>query len=192
MRLGGILGLGAGLFAALLLQAALFSGLRLPLAAPDLLLVVVAALGLALGPRIALVAGFAVGLAADVIPPAAHAVGRQAFVLCLVGYLVGRVAAVVKGSALRPILLVAAFAALTPFLYALLGVAVGDGHDRWGALLPAAAGAALYAAVLAPFVVPLTQAVCGRGEPRGISTLTRPSVARSLPRDLSKGLSKGR
>lgn len=182
MRLGGILGLAAVLFTALLAQAALFSLLRLPLAAPDLILVVVAALGFARGPRTALVAGFCVGFAADLIPPAAHAVGRQAFVLCLVGYLAGRAASGVKGSTIRPILCVACLSALSPFLYALLGVAVGDGTDRWRDLFPAAAGAALYAAVLAPFVVPLVQALCGRNEPRGISSLARPSVTRALPK----------
>ena len=168
MRLGGILGLACAMFVALVAQAALFSVLRLPLASPDLILVVVAALGFALGPRTAMVTGFCVGFAADLIPPAAHAVGRQAFVLCLVGYLAGRAASSVKGTTIRPILHVAGLAALSPFLYALLGVAVGDGTDRWRDLFPAAAGAALYAAVLAPFVVPLVHAVCGRSGPQGI------------------------
>ena len=182
MRLGGILGLAGTMCVALVAQAALFSLLRLPLASPDLILVVVAALGFAVGPRTALVTGFCVGLAADLIPPAAHAVGRQAFVLCLIGYLAGRAGSSVKGLTMRPILHVACLAALSPFLYALLGVAVGDGTDRWRDLLPTAAGTALYAAVLAPFVVPLIMAVCGRTGPQGISSLTRRGVTRALPK----------
>jgi rod shape-determining protein MreD len=183
MRLGGILGMAAGLFAALILQAALFSVVRLPLASPDLLLVVVAAIGFARGPRFAMVSGFCVGLAADVVPPAAHAIGRQAFVLCLVGFLAGRASDSVKGSAVRPMLSIACLAALSPFVYAMLGAAVGDSSDRWGDLAPAAAGAALYAGLLAPFVVPVVQLFASRGEGRPLAALTRPGV--------TKGLSKG-
>lgn len=183
MRLTGILGLAAGIFVALVLQAALFSVLRLPLASPDLLLVVVAGLAFAHGPRFGLVTGFCVGLAADVVPPAAHAIGRQAFVLCLVGYLAGRAAQAVKGSTVRPIFFVACLAACSPFVYALLGFAVGDGAFRSGDLLPTAAGSALYAAVLTPFVMPVINAIARRNEPKGISSLTRPGIAK-----ISKGL----
>jgi rod shape-determining protein MreD len=185
LRLTGILGLTTGLFLVLALQAALFSALRLPLASPDLLLVVVTAIAFAWGPRFGLVTGFCVGLAADVVPPAAHAIGRQAFVLCLIGYLAGRAAEAIKGSAVRPILCVACLAASTPFLYALLGFAVGDGSLHPGALVPTAVGSAIYAAILAPFVVPVVDRIARRNEPRGISTLPRPGISK-MPK-LSKG-----
>lgn len=166
MRLTGFLALICGLALVLALQDVLLSTVHLPLAAPDLLLAVVAALGFARGPRAGLVVGFLLGLAADVSPPAAHAIGSQAFVLCLTGYLAGSLAGAVQGTVLRPILTVAGLAAVTPFLYAGLGFAVGaaDFHG----LLAAAAASALYTGVLAPFVVPVVGFVLGRGDARGL------------------------
>ena len=111
MRLPGILGLAAGLALALVLQAVILAVAHTPLAAPDLLLVLTAALGFAHGPRTAMVCGFLGGLAADLIPPATHAVGREAFVLCLVGYVAGRAAETVKDTVLRPVVLTAVLAA---------------------------------------------------------------------------------
>ena len=166
MRLTGFLSTICGLALVLALQDALLAAVHLPLAAPDLLLVVVAAVGFARGPRSALIAGFLLGLAADVSPPAAHAIGSQAFVLCLSGYLAGRAAGAVQGTVLRPILAVVGLAALTPFLYAGLDVAVGTA-DFHG-LLAAGAASALYTGVLAPFVIPVVGFVLGRGETRGL------------------------
>lgn len=166
MRLTGFLALICGLALVLALQDVLLSAVHLPLAAPDLILAVVAATGFGRGPRTGLAVGFLLGLAADVSPPAAHAIGSQAFVLCLCGYLAGRAAAAVQGTVLRPIVTVVCLAALTPFLYAGLDFAVGTA-DFHG--LPAAAAAsALYTGVLAPFVIPVVGFVLGRGETRGL------------------------
>lgn len=168
MRLTGFLATLCGLALVLALQDALLSAVRLPLAAPDLLLAVVAAVGFARGPRTGLTVGFLLGLAADVSPPAAHAIGSQAFVLCLCGYLAGRLAGAVQGTVLRPIVAVACLAALTPFLYAGLESAVGTAQFHG---VPAAAAAcALYTGVLAPFVIPVVGFVLGRGETRGLPT----------------------
>jgi rod shape-determining protein MreD len=128
VRLTGFLTMICGLALVLALQDALLAAVHLPLAAPDLLLVVVAAVGFARGPRSALIAGFLLGLAADISPPAAHAIGSQAFVLCLSGYLAGRAAGAVHGTVLRPILVVACLAAFSPYLYAALDYAVGSGE----------------------------------------------------------------
>lgn len=166
MRLTGFLALICGLALVLALQDALLSAVHLPLADPDLLLVAVAATGFARGPRLGLVAGFVLGLAADISPPAAHAIGSQAFVLCLSGYLAGRAAAAVQGTVLRPILIVACLAAFTPFLYAGLDFAVGTA-DFHG-LPPAATASALYTGLLAPFVIPVVGFLLGRGEARGL------------------------
>lgn len=168
MRLPGILGLAAGLALALALQAVLLAVAHTPLAAPDLLLVLTAALGFAHGPRTGMVCGFLGGLAADLIPPATHAVGREAFVLCLVGYVAGRAAETVRDSVLRSVVLTACLAALSPFVYWAVGTAVGDGEPRPGALVSAAVGSALYAALLAPFVLFVVHLLAGRGETRDI------------------------
>lgn len=157
-----------GVTLVLALQDGLLSAVRLPLAAPDLLTVVVAATGFSRGPRTGLIAGFALGLAADVTPPAAHAIGSQAFVLCLSGYLAGRAAGAVQGTVLRPVLVVMCLAALSPFLYAALDYAVGSGEFH--GVAAAAAASALYTGVLAPFVVPVVGFVLGRDEARGLPT----------------------
>lgn len=168
MRLTGFLTMICGVALVLALQDALLAAVRLPLAAPDLLLAVTAAAGFVRGPRTALVAGFWLGLAADITPPAAHAIGSQAFVLCLSGYLAGRLAGAVQGTVLRPILVVACLAALSPCLYAALDYAVGSGEFH--GVAAAAAASALYTGVLAPFVIPVVGFVLGRGAARGLPT----------------------
>ncbi|MFD0631597.1 hypothetical protein ACFQ9X_08115 [Catenulispora yoronensis] len=88
--------------------------------------------------------------------------------LCLSGYLAGRAAQAVRGTVVRPILLVAALAALAPFLYTALDYAVGTGEVQ--GVAAAAAASALYAGVLAPFVVPVVAFLLGRGDSRGLPT----------------------
>ncbi|MFL6110198.1 MAG: rod shape-determining protein MreD [Catenulispora sp.] len=168
MRLTGILTLLCGLALVLALQDVLLSAVRLPLAAPDLLLAAVAAVALARGPRAGLITGFLLGLAADLTPPAAHPIGSQAFVLCLAGYLAGRVATAMRGSVVRPVLLVACLAALVPYLYTALDYAVGSGGFR--GVAAAAAASALYTGLITPFVLPVVGFVLGRGESRGLPT----------------------
>lgn len=188
MRLTGILALLCGLTLVLALQDLLLSVVRLPLAAPDLLLAVIAAVAFVRGPRAGLLTGFLLGLAADLTPPAAHAIGSQAFVLCLSGYLAGRVAPAARGTVLRPILVVAGLAALAPVLYTALDYAVGSGAVQ--GVAAAAAASALYAGVIAPFVVPAVGFVLSRGESRlprqrshsklpGVKTLNRRTSAGS-------------
>ncbi len=67
---------------------------RLPFpggAAPDLVLLLVAAIAVVTGPATGAVTGFAGGLALDVAPPSTHYVGEYALVFCLVGYAAARV-----------------------------------------------------------------------------------------------------
>jgi rod shape-determining protein MreD len=56
---------------------------------PDLVLLTVAALALAIGPMAGAILGFCAGLALDVAPPAGHLVGQDALVFCLIGYVCG-------------------------------------------------------------------------------------------------------
>jgi rod shape-determining protein MreD len=81
--------------AAVLLQLAVAADLSLVAGAPDLVLIVVCGLALARGPEIGCAAGFAAGLALDVL--AQHALGRDALIYCLAGYCLG-----VAGGRLRP------------------------------------------------------------------------------------------
>ncbi|MCY9785099.1 rod shape-determining protein MreD [Nocardiopsis sp. EMB25] len=55
---------------------------------PDLVVAALVAVALTTTPAVAASAGFAAGLAMDLLPPAEHAVGRYALVLCVAAYLV--------------------------------------------------------------------------------------------------------
>jgi rod shape-determining protein MreD len=84
--------LAVALFAAVVIQLTVVNRLPLPGAtAPDLVLLLVAAIAVATGPATGAIAGFAGGLALDIAPPAAHYAGEYALVFCLVGYAAARV-----------------------------------------------------------------------------------------------------
>jgi rod shape-determining protein MreD len=84
--------LAVALFAAVVIQLTVVNRLPLPgAAAPDLVLLLVAAIAVATGPATGAVTGFAGGLALDIAPPAAHYAGEYALVFCLVGYAAARV-----------------------------------------------------------------------------------------------------
>jgi rod shape-determining protein MreD len=84
------------LFAAVVIQLTMLNRLPLPgPAAPDLVLLLVAAIAVCVSPAAAAVTGFAGGLALDVAPPAAHYAGEYALVFCLVAYAAARVAVVI-------------------------------------------------------------------------------------------------
>ncbi len=84
---------------ALVLQLTVIDRLPLPGGAPDLVLLVVVALGLTGGPVAGMLTGFWAGLALDVAPPAGYLVGEHALVFCLVGYGCGRLSGITDRSA---------------------------------------------------------------------------------------------
>jgi rod shape-determining protein MreD len=147
--------LAAGLvLVALALQVSALPLLRLPWATPDLLLVVVVSLALAYDEFTGMIVGFAAGFALDVVPPADHAIGRTAFVLCLVGYLAGRYRRLAQRSAIKPVLLVGLLSVLSVLLQVGLSLLIGDRAPHTEALWPIVVGAAGYAMLLSPFVMP--------------------------------------
>jgi rod shape-determining protein MreD len=82
------------LFVAVVVQLTVVNRLPLPGGtAPDLVLLLVAAVAVCTGPMTGLLTGFAGGLALDVAPPATHDAGEYALVFCLVGYFAARIAA---------------------------------------------------------------------------------------------------
>ena len=83
---------------ALLVQLTVLNRLPVPVAAPDLVLVTVAAWGLAHGATGGALVGFAAGLGLDLAPPAAHPLGSWALGLTLAGYLAGSRAGCRAGS----------------------------------------------------------------------------------------------
>lgn len=153
------------LVVALALQVTVLSRLPLPGATPDLVLLAVVALALAHGPGFGLVAGFAVGLASDLVPPAEHTVGRWAFVLTMVGYLAGLARVEARRSAFVPLIVVAAAAGSSVLLYAGLGALMSDAHVSWRAVGEILPTTLLYDVVLSAFAVPAVLLLVERVEP---------------------------
>ena len=90
-RIAQALAIPVVLLLAVTLQLALVNRAPLPGgAAPDLVLLAVAAIAVCTGPMTGMLAGFCGGLALDIAPPAAHLAGEYALVFCLVGYACGR------------------------------------------------------------------------------------------------------
>ena len=86
--------LPVALFVAVVVQLTVVNRLPLPGGtAPDLVLLLVAAVAVSTSPMTGLLTGFAGGLALDLAPPASHYAGEYALVFCLAGYFAGWVAA---------------------------------------------------------------------------------------------------
>lgn len=141
------------------LQPVVFARLPLPGAAPSIVLIAVLGVGMGCGPTVGAVAGFAAGLALDVLPPATGIVGIGALALLLVGHLAGRVRDP-RGLAPAQLLALAAglaamAAIITVVLSALLGAPVGAGPAVIGQTFAFTA----YTAALALPVVPALAAL---------------------------------
>ena len=96
---------------AVLFQLSAASDFSLVAGAPDLVLIAVCGVALARGPAAGCLAGFAAGLALDVL--AQHALGRDALIYCVAGYCLGSAGEKLRPpAAVRSLLLVALATAL--------------------------------------------------------------------------------
>lgn len=147
---------------AAVLQATVVNRLPLPGAGPDLVLLVVIAIALVVGPTAAAVIGFGAGLLVDLMPPTATEVGRWALVLCVVGYLAGQI----ELDARRPVWTVmgavAGLSALAVLLFAGLGLLFGDERIEASVVVATALSTVLYDLLLTPFVIPGVMALTRR------------------------------
>jgi len=154
-RLRGTARLGAALLLllGLLLQRTLLP--HLPWGPADLVTTLVAALAVYAGPAVGCLAGFGVGLSADLLSD--HALGRLAAVLCLVGYLCGLAPS--DGRYRLPVawLTIAAASVVTPLLFALTGAFVGDTRAAGMLLVTRCVAGLCYGLILAPLAYPLTR-----------------------------------
>lgn len=150
---------------ALLVELTVLAPLGLPGATPPLLLVVVAAVGLAGGEVRGAVTGFVAGLLLDLVPPAQGPIGVSAAVLTAIGYAAG----VWGYERERGALLTTGFVALLGgggvLGTAVLLTVVGDETVTWSSVPLLIGTAVLYAAFLAAFVVPAVGAAVRRLEP---------------------------
>jgi rod shape-determining protein MreD len=141
---------------AVLVQSTVLAPLGLPGAAPDPLLVVVVALAQAWGAVDAAVAGFAMGLLADVLPPSDGSAGRWAAVLALVGFAAGRFFERSETAPLRTLLAVALAAPASVLASAFLSALIGDPGLGWPGVPRLVVTSVAYDVLLAPLVIPLT------------------------------------
>lgn len=142
------------LAAALVLQLTSINGLRLPGGTvPDLVLLVVASLGLAGGPANGAITGFIAGLCLDLAPPATGIIGEYALVFCLVGWGCGRLRFTLARSALLPIVIAAAAAVAGEVMVAALGLALQPVQVSFASVRQVLPAAVFYDIALSPFVL---------------------------------------
>ncbi len=141
------------LLAAVVVEVTLLSRLGLPGATPDLVVVTIVALALALGPTRGAVAGFVGGVLIDLAPPADTPIGVNALVYLVIGYVTGFI--IDPRDRTVPLLMgiVGLAAGAATLAVAALDAVLGD-RVEWSAVPQFALTSALYAVVLAPLVVP--------------------------------------
>lgn len=147
------------------LQVGPFSELAIHGVAPDLLLLVVVAVGLVHGPERAALIGFVGGLALDLAPPADHVAGRWALALVVVGFLVGLVRDDARQGMLGIVGAVAAASFVGTSIFALSGLILDEPGVTVGGVLEVIPIAVLYDTALALLTVPLLMALGRRLEP---------------------------
>jgi rod shape-determining protein MreD len=150
---------------AVALEVTLMSRLSLPAVAPDLVTVVVAALALALGPGAGAIVGFCAGLALDLVPPADGTIGITALVLAAVGYAAGSLLDPTDRPVLPSIAVVAVSAGAVLLGTAVLSSLLGGTRVIWEDVPTMTLATVVYAAFLAPFVVPVVDWLTNSGDP---------------------------
>lgn len=144
---------------AVVLQPVVFARLPLPGASPSIVLIAVVAVGMGCGPADGAVAGFAAGLALDLLPPAAGIVGVSALALLIAGHLAGRVRDP-RGLAPAQLLgLVGGLAGLAGLVTVVLSALMGAPVASWPAVAVQLIAFIGYTAALALPVVPVLAAL---------------------------------
>ena len=138
---------------AVLVQGTVLARLPLPGAAPDVVLVVVAAFGLVEGSRSGMLTGFAAGVLSDLTSDSQ--LGRLALAYAVVGYLAGLVSDEYDRSVVLPFATVAVGGVVALTIYAAEGVLLGDARITTSAFVRSLSSSVPYSVVLTPFVVPV-------------------------------------
>lgn len=145
-------------------ETSVFGRATLVGAKPELLLLIVVALGTSEGPAFGATAGFVLGLSTDLVLqlPA----GVSALTFTITGYVVGRVRAQVQSpGAWLPMAMVSLATFAGVLFYAAFNRLLGE-HFGAVSVLRAAFLAAAYNCLLTPFVFPMVRALAARLRPR--------------------------
>ena len=161
------------LFLAVVVQLTVVNRLPLPGGdAPDLVLLLVAAVAVTSNTMVATLTGFAGGLALDVAPPVSHYAGEYALIFCLVGYLaawvMGAISAANGGAERDPSIALAVMAvavAAGEAGKAALGLLLSDPNVTGPVIRHVLPGAVLYDLVLTPVVYWLVVLVARLAQP---------------------------
>ncbi|HEV3383131.1 MAG TPA: rod shape-determining protein MreD [Trebonia sp.] len=176
-----VLGVPVVLLLAVLLQLVLVNRLPLPGGgAPDLVLLVVTAIGATAGPLAGTIAGFCGGLALDIAPPSGHLAGEYALVFCLAGYACGRLRTLgdpeAEHSALMSLAVMAIGVAGGEAATAGLGRMLSDQDMTVPVIKHVLPGTILYDLLLCPFVLWLVAALVRRRAPERMTDARRTRV----------------
>lgn len=144
---------GGLVLTAVIVQLTLLSRLGLPGATPDLVVVTIVAIALAMGPTQGAVAGFAAGVLVDLAPPGDTLMGVNAIVYIAIGYITGIV--IDPRDRTVPILIgiVGLSAGAAVLATSALDTLLGSDRVRWDEVAGMALSSALYAVILAPLVI---------------------------------------
>ena len=164
--------IGLLLLLAELIQRSLLADLKLPGATPDPVLVVVVAVALSSGPMTGLLTGFAGGLLEDLAPPSLGVLGLSAAVLAVIGRVCGGLRADARRSAVLPLAIVTAAAMVQVLAYSALATLLGSNRVTISGTVVNATTAAIYAAVMAPLLLPGTNWLLLRTIPRAVREAT--------------------
>lgn len=145
--------IGGLLLVAVIVQVTLLSRLGLPGATPDLVVVTVVAIALAMGPTQGAIAGFTAGVLVDLAPPADTLLGVNAIVYLVIGFVTGFV--IDPRDRTVPLLmgLVGLAAGAAVIATAALDTLLGSDRVSWEGVPGLALSSALYAVILAPPVI---------------------------------------
>lgn len=160
-----VLIIGTAALMAVLIEVTLLSRLGIPGATPDLVVVTVVAIALAMGPIQGASAGFAAGVLIDLAPPGDTLLGVNAVVYILIGFITGL--AVDPRDRTIPIMMgmtgLATGAAV--LLTAGLDTMLGSERVDWEQVPVLALTSALYGVLLAPAVILLIAWIVRKATP---------------------------
>jgi len=147
--------IGIPLLIASLIQVTLLSRLGLPGATPDLLVVTVVAVALAMGPIQGAFAGFLAGAIIDVSPPSDTVVGVNSIVYLAIGFIAGYIVDTRDRTVLGMIVIAALACGAASLGTAVLDAMLGSPRVIWESVPVITLTSTLYGALLAPMVIPL-------------------------------------
>ena len=160
-----VLIVGTLVLAAVIVELTLLSRLGLPGATPDLVIVTVVAISLAMGPVQGAMAGFVAGVLLDVAPPGDTVLGVSAIVFLVIGFVTGF--AVDPRDRTVPIVIgiVGLAAGAATLGSAAVETLLGSDRVEWDAMAGMVLTTVLYAVIMAPLVILFTTWIVRKATP---------------------------